>query len=82
VVGTGGVPPREGKAGLVAESPPAEGILKRDGVCDAWVPPVAGLGACPNRGFEAPSAVVVGVVDSAGLAWPAEPNRPPLGADG
>lgn len=77
-----GVPPREGKVGLVAESPPAEGILKRDGGCEAGAPPVTGLGAWPKSGFEAPSAVDVGVVDSAGLAWPAVPNKPPLGADG
>ena len=47
------------------------------------VAPVDGAGAVPKSGFAAPSAVVVGVVDSAGLSLPRPENKPPpLGADG
>lgn len=46
-------------------------------------PPVDGVGAVPKSGFAAPSVVVAGVVDSAGLSLPRFENKPPpLGADG
>lgn len=76
----GGVP-REGKVGFVAESPPVEGALKRDDVCVLCAPPAAGA-VVPKSGLGALSALVVGVVESAGLLT--LPNRPPpvLGAAG
>lgn len=69
----GGVP-IEGKAGFVAESPPVVGALKRDGVCVLCAPPAAGA-AAPKSDLEALSALVVGVVESAGLVTLL--NRPP-----
>lgn len=74
-----GVAPREGNAGLAAESPLAGGILKREDVCALCAPPVAGVAAAPKRGLGVLAAAVVGVVDSAGLSLLALPNRPPLG---
>lgn len=69
--------PRAGKADLVVESPPGAGaLLKRDGVCELCAP-VAGA-AAPKSDLGAASAVVAGVVDSAGLFAPA--NRLPLDA--
>lgn len=67
-------PPREGNKGFVAESPPGGGALNREGVCVLCAPPAAGA-AAPKSGLEAPSALVVGVVVSAGLLTP--PKRPP-----
>lgn len=64
----------EGNVGLVAESPPAEGALKREGVCVPAAPPTPGP-AAPKSGLEAPPAPVDGVVESAGLFM--LPNRPP-----
>ena len=74
------VVPRDGEAGFAVSAP---GALKSEDVWVPEVPPVDGAGAVPKRGFAAPSAVVVGVVESAGLSLPRFENRPPpLGADG
>lgn len=70
--------PREANVGFAAESPPAEGDLKRDDACALCVPPAAGA-AAPKSGLGVLSALVVGVVDSVGLF--ALLNRP-LGAAG
>lgn len=67
-------PPRE-KGDLAAESVPADGILNKD---EVWVPwPPAVEGAAPKSGLEELSAVVAGVVDSAGLSLLPLPNKPP-----
>lgn len=65
-------PPSEGNGDLEAESPPAEGILNIDGAL-----PVAG-GAPPKAGLAAVSAVVDGVVDSAGLGVVPNKLEPPV----
>lgn len=67
------VPPRDGNIDFPAESPPAVGVLKRDDVCVLCATPAAG--AVPKSGLEAPSVLVVGVIESACLFAP--PKRPP-----
>lgn len=69
--------PREGNAGFEAESPPADGILKRE-FCVLGAAPAAGAAVPKRLGFAAPATGAAGVVDSAGFAPPKRP--PPLGA--